>query len=129
MLQLAATAHPADIALNQLLGDSLRDAGQLDEAVAAYRAAIAADPTAGNYNKLGIEQLKMKRIDDAIATLNEAAAADANAAEPHFHLGEAYEQQGDNARALEEYRAYLAIAGQNDPYYPQATAAAARLQQ
>ena len=129
VLKLAATAHPADIALNQLLGDSLRDAGLFDEAVAAYRAAIAADPSAGNYNKLGIEQLKANRTADAILTLNEAVAADANAAEPHFHLGEAYEMQGDNAKALEEYRAYLAIATQNDPYYPQATAAVARLQQ
>lgn len=128
ILQGAAARNPSDVALQQLYGDTLRDAGEFDAAVQAYEAAIAADGSAGNYNKLGNELLKMKRLPQAIEALNKAINADANAAEPHYHLGEVYEQQGKLTEAQAEYRAYLLLANPDAPYYTEASDAVTRLQ-
>src|SRR5262249_3453898 len=57
----AVPANPRDIALHHLFGDVLRDAGRYDEAEQAYRDAASAGPTAGNYNKLGFELIRMGR--------------------------------------------------------------------
>jgi tetratricopeptide (TPR) repeat protein len=128
ILQGAAARNPSDVALQQLYGDTLRDAGKFDEAVQAYQTAINADGSAGNYNKLGNELLKMKRLPQAIEALNKAINIDANAAEPHYHLGEVYEQQGNLTAALAEYRAYLLLANPDAPYYTEASDAVTRLQ-
>jgi tetratricopeptide (TPR) repeat protein len=126
-IEQAARAHADDVALNQLWGDILRDAGRADEAEAAYRAAIAANPTAGNYNKLGVELLRWGKLDQAAEGFNQAIALDANASEPYYHLGEIYEQQGKPAQAVEQYRAYLNIAGAGAQFSEQANKALERL--
>jgi YYY domain-containing protein len=127
VLAPAASAHPQDVALHQLLGDILRDGGHQAEAEAAYRAAVAADPSAGNYNKLGVELLKWGLLDQAAEAFQQAIAADANAAEPYYHLGEVYERQGQLERAAEQYRAYLTIAAPDAPFRADATEALKRV--
>jgi tetratricopeptide (TPR) repeat protein len=126
-IEQAARAHPDDVALNQLWGDILRDAGQADQAEAAYRAALAASPSAGNYNKLGIELAKWGKLDQAVEAFEGAIAADANVADPYYHLGEVYEQQGLPDKAAAQYRAYLTIAGSNGPFSGQANEALERV--
>jgi tetratricopeptide (TPR) repeat protein len=126
-IEQAARAHADDVALNQLWGDILRDAGRIDEAEAAYRAAIAANPTAGNYNKLGVELLGWGKLDQAAEVFHQALAIDANVAELYYHLGEVYEQQGQPAQAVEQYRAYLNIAGAGAQFSDQANMALERL--
>ena len=115
------------MALNQLWGDILRDAGRADQAEAAYRAAIAASPTAGNYNKLGVELIRWGKLDQAAEEFNQAIAADANVADPYYHLGEIYEQQSQPDQAAAQYRAYLNIAGAGAQFSDQANAALERL--
>ncbi|MFN8567725.1 MAG: tetratricopeptide repeat protein [Kouleothrix sp.] len=127
ILQVAAQANPNDVALQQLWGDTLRDAGRNDEAESAYRAAVAANPSAGNYNKLGAELLRAGKPDRAAEALLAAIEADPNAAEPYFHLGQVYEQQGRTDQAIEQYRSYLTIAKPTDSFYQEATAALGRL--
>jgi YYY domain-containing protein len=127
VLQPAARANPNDVGLHHLWGDILSDAGRRDEAEAAYREAIAVSPTAGNYNKLGVELAKWGKLDQAIEAFNQAIAADANASEPYFHLGEVYEQRGETDKAIDQYRAYLTIAAPGAPYYQAATEAMNRL--
>jgi len=127
VLEQAAHAHPEDVALHHLWGDILRDAGRTDDAEAAYRAAVAAHPTAVNYNKLGVELQGMGKIEQAIEAFSQEIAIDANAADPYYHLGEIYEQRGQRAQAAEQYRAYLNIAGSNAPFSEQANAALERL--
>jgi Flp pilus assembly protein TadD len=126
-IEQAARAHSDDVALNQLWGDILRDAGRADEAEAAYRAAIAAKPTAGNYNKLGVELLGWGKLEQAAEVFNQAMAIDANVAELYYHLGEVYEQQSKPVQAAEQYRAYLNIAGADAQFSEQANAALERL--
>jgi len=126
-LDPAARAHPDDVALNQLWGDILRDAGRVDQSEAAYRAAIAANPTAGNYNKLGVELLGWGKLDQAAEVFNQGIAIDANAAELYYHLGEVFEQQGKPAQAVEQYRAYLNIAGAGAQFSAPANVALRRL--
>ena len=53
--------------------------------------------------------------------------ADANAAEPYYHLGEIYEQQSRPDQAAAQYRAYLNIAGPDALFSAQAKAALERL--
>jgi tetratricopeptide (TPR) repeat protein len=123
----AARAHPQDVAVQHLWGDILRDAGRYDEAEAAYRAAVTADPSASNYNKLGAELIKWDQLDKAIAALNQALALDPSAPTPFYQLGVAYEKQGQPELAAEQYRAYLAKAGADAPYRSAATQALERL--
>jgi YYY domain-containing protein len=118
----AVGARPRDVALRHLLGDLLRDDGR------EYRAALAAEPTAANWNKLGAELLKWGRLTDAADALGQAVAVDPTAAEPHYHLGVLYERQGDRAQAIKQYRAYLALALPSASYYLAARAALDRLE-
>jgi YYY domain-containing protein len=127
VLNRAAIANPTDVPLHHLLGDVLSDAGRADEAEAAYRAAVSADPSAGNYNKLGVGMLKLGRIDTAAEAFAQAIAADPSVAEPYFHLGEVYEKQGQNAQAVEQYQKYLELAPKDAPFRADATLAIERL--
>jgi Tfp pilus assembly protein PilF len=88
---------------------------------------MAASPTAGNYNKLGVELLGWGKLDQALEVFNQAIEIDANAADPYYHRGEIYDQQGQRTQAAEQYRAYLNIAGPNAPFSAQANAALERL--
>ncbi len=127
VLDRAATANPSDVPLHQLLGDVLRDAGKNEEAAAAYGAAAEASPTAGNYNKLGLHLLKMGALDRAAEAFQQAIAADPNVAEPFFHMGQIYEQQGQQAQAVEQYQKYLEVAPPDAEFRNAATEAIERL--
>jgi len=127
VLATAARANPDDVALHHLWGDILGEAGRLDEAEAAYRDALAADPSSGNYNKLGTALLGWGRLDPAAEAFQQAIAADASDSAPYFHLGQVYERQGLKDRAAAQYRAYLTIAPPGDPFRVEASAAIERL--
>ncbi len=52
------------------MGIALKDKGQLDEAIAAYRQAIALRPTfAEAYNSLGLALKDKGRIDESVAAI------------------------------------------------------------
>jgi len=119
VLERAALANPDDVGLHHLWGDILGDAGRYDEAERAYLGAIGADPSGGNYNKLGAALLRWGRLDKAEIALSQAIQADPALPEPHFQLGSLFAQRGDPARAAEELRAYLEL----DPQGPFADAA------
>ncbi|GAB4204058.1 MAG: hypothetical protein OHK0022_28850 [Roseiflexaceae bacterium] len=106
-LRQAAEANPGDIALHHLWGDLLRDAGRPDEAEAAYAKAVEAAPTAGNYNKLGSELIKLGRLDRAEPPLRKALEIDPNEPSPFYSLGQLYERQGQVEQAIQNYQEYV----------------------
>ena len=110
VLEQAARANPNDVGLHHLWGDILLDARRFDEAIEAYRAAVAASPTAGHYNKLGVGLLIASRPGDAEQVFLQAIKIDPNEAAPYYHLGTIYEQRGDERQAADWYRRYLNLA-------------------
>jgi len=73
------------------LGNVLDDAGRREEAVGYFRQAIAVAPAVGqpHYN-LALTEIRMERLDDAIAELKAAESVDPKYASPYFLLGRIY---------------------------------------
>ncbi|MGD0390854.1 MAG: tetratricopeptide repeat protein, partial [Tepidisphaeraceae bacterium] len=88
------------------LGTALKDKGQLDEAIAAYRQAIALNPNLPDvhYN-LGIALYDKGEMDDAITAYRRALALNPNFAEVHSNnLGNALKHKGRLDEAITAYR-------------------------
>lgn len=85
------------------LGILLRTRGELKEADALFREALAADDRfARAHYQLGVLLEEEGRVDDALTSLERAAALDAAYAEPHYALARIYRRRGDAARADRE---------------------------
>lgn len=63
----------------------------------------------GAHFNLGILAMREGRSDEAARELQVAARADATSAQPHAALGSLYSEQGDLARARDEFRKALAL--------------------
>jgi YYY domain-containing protein len=126
LLSIAARANPSDIGLHHLWGDILMDLGRYDEAEAAYRAAAAVDPSAGNWNKLGVAMLIAGRLEVAEAAFQQAIAAEPGEAEPYLRLAQLQEERGSTDEAAANYRRYLELAP-NGPYQRDAQDGLARV--
>src|SRR5262249_50836130 len=68
-------------------GDELRARKEYLDAIDYYRAAIAKQPGAPIFNKLGIAELMIERYRDAGRDFNRALKLDRNFAEPYNNLG------------------------------------------
>jgi tetratricopeptide (TPR) repeat protein len=97
-------------------GVAHRDAGRLDDAVAAFESALRAQPKqAALYNQLGITQRQRGRFEQARAAYEQAIALDPAYAAPQLNLGILHDlYRWDAARALECYDRYLALAPGGD---------------
>jgi YYY domain-containing protein len=127
VLEPAARANPGDIGLNHLWGDILLDLGRYDEATYAFAQAVAAEPSAGNYNKLAQGYEAGGKLPEAEAAYRQAIAADADAPDPYYHLAALYEKLGRSGDATAQYRRYLEIAPPDGQFRAAATEALARL--
>jgi predicted Zn-dependent protease len=98
---------------------SLRDRGHIEEAVAKFRQAIAADPTNMMARAaLGELLIKVRRDDEAITVFR--AAVDKNPAYPlaWYELAFALRVRGQHAEAVEAYQRYIKLRPADpDPYY------------
>jgi len=76
------------------LGNVLDDAGRREEAIGYFRQAIAMAPAVGkpHYN-LAVTELRLRRVDEAIAELQAAEKVDHKYASPYFMLGRIYVAQ------------------------------------
>ena len=110
VLTPAARANPGDIGVHHLLGDTLADAGRFDEAEQAYMDAVKADPTAGNWNKLGAALLAWGRLDKAEIALDQALAANPVMPDTYYNLGRLFAQRRERERATTELQQYLRLA-------------------
>ena len=92
------------------LGNLLKDTGRLDEARAAYEAALAVRPDfAMAHSNLGIVHKRQNRLDDAIRAYRRALECDPTYAGAYFNLALAFEQRGDLDQAAAAFRSYLTL--------------------
>jgi tetratricopeptide (TPR) repeat protein len=89
-------------------------AGRLDEAEAAFREAVAADPgDAVAHLNLGSALAGQGRLDEALAELREAIRLEPGSARAHYNLGTLFASLGRDSEAVAEHREALAL----DPAY------------
>ncbi len=110
VLEPATRANPKDVGLHHLLGDILADMGRHAEAEQAYLEAAQADPSAGNWNKLGAALMGWGELDKAELALSQAIVTDPNLPDPHYHLGRLFAQRHERERATAELQGYLELA-------------------
>ena len=92
--------------------------GRFDLSEAAFRAAVASDPTnAEALANLGISLANLGRTEEAQKSLIESLRIDSDSAVAHFSLGVIYDRQGDDAAAIAQYRSAI----ERDPNNIQAT--------
>jgi serine/threonine protein kinase/tetratricopeptide (TPR) repeat protein len=91
-------------------GSALKDAGELDAALADYGRALALAPHyAEAYNRLGNTLVAKGRLKDAIAEYHNAIGAKPNYAEAHSNLGSALFKQGQLDDAVAKYKEAIRI--------------------
>jgi len=91
---------------HEKLGEALREHGQLDEAAASFRMALAVAPPGSPLyaaiirNHLGLVLIQQGKTDDAIVELEHAVRLNPKFTEAHLNLGNALAEQGRLADAL-----------------------------
>ena len=107
------------------LGNVYRDLKRYDEAIAAYRHAIALDPAYANpHNGLGSVYADLKRYDEAIAAYRQAILLEPAYAAPHNGLGLIYSLQNRNEEAGVAFKRALEL----DPQWYSVMGCLARLE-
>ena len=95
---------------------TLEDEGRLEEAISAYKAAVAADPGhAATFYDLGYAQQKAGRPNAAIAAYRSALERNPKHAHAHYNLGYLLQRQGSLGAAIASYR-QAAVLDQDNPY-------------
>lgn len=99
-LELDATSASA----HHNLAASLLQSGDLAEAEGHFRAALAQQPSAKSYTGLGVVLAKLGRVDEAIARLNDAIAAEPEYPAAYDQLGAILAEQGKLEEAAQSYQ-------------------------
>lgn len=68
------------------------------------RKKVDAEPTAENYIALGIQQLRVKKYDEAVESFHQAVKLDPSSSQAHHNLGVTYVRLGRDREALDEFR-------------------------
>jgi superkiller protein 3 len=99
--QAAVAAAPGNSAAHTSLGVTLRDKGQLDDAIDCFQKAIVLDPKhAMAHNNLGFALKDKGQLDAAIACCQKAIALDPKLAVAHNNLGVALKDKGQVDEAI-----------------------------
>lgn len=97
-------AHPHDPHHWITYGDSLRSSGRVDDAIAAYRKAVEADPDGGEAWWPLASIKKPVFTDDDLTTMQKLLEGDARtSARLHFALARAYHDRSDYKTAFDHY--------------------------
>lgn len=98
-------------------GDKYHEAKQFEKALAAYRQAVAAEPSVEGYNKLGQTLLDLKQFDNAIAAYQKALSLNPNSSVLHTNIGFVWFEKREYAKAVAEYREALRLNPNNQVAY------------
>ncbi len=102
---------PPSAALERAFGEVVEAQGDYDGALAHYRQALAMDPNdAASHFRLAGLLRRMKKFDEAGAELEKVQAIDKDYPGLSLERGLLYEQAGDVAKAMEQFKAALAKA-------------------
>lgn len=98
---------------------SLRDRGRIDDSIAKFKQAIAADPQhAAARTALGELLLKIRRDDEAIAAFRATVEKNPGYSLAWYDLAFALRVRGQHAAAVDAYEHYIKLKpGDPDPYY------------
>jgi len=98
------------------LGNTYYQQGNLDEAAAAFEAALKVQPShLGSLTNLGVVYYQQGRLDDAVAQFEAGLKADASDAQLHYLLGAVRLQQG----RLDDAEKSFLRAGELQPDLPE----------
>jgi tetratricopeptide (TPR) repeat protein len=113
----AAPVSPGNAAYVE--AQALRDRGHIDESIAKFKQAIAADPRhSAARTALGELLLKIRRDDEAIAVLRAAVDKNPTYSLAWYDLAFALRARGQYAPAVDAYEHYIKLKpGDPDPYY------------
>jgi tetratricopeptide (TPR) repeat protein len=102
---------PASSALERAFGEVAELQGDVDGAMAHYRAALAKDPKdVATHFRLGVVLRRVRRFDDASAELDKVAAVDKDYPGLSLERGLLFEESGDVQKAIEQFQGALAKA-------------------
>jgi tetratricopeptide (TPR) repeat protein len=98
---------------------ALRDRGHIEEAIAKFKQAIAADPRhSAARTALGELLLKIRRDDEAITVLRATVDKNPSYSLAWYDLAFALRARGQHAAAVDAYEHYIKLKpGDPDPYY------------
>lgn len=106
----AAARNPADASIASNLSNCLREAGQIDEAVATGRKAVALNPgLAAAQNNLGNALNARGDLDGAVTAYRQALLIQPDFLEANNNLGLVLQAMGDLEGGIENYRRALRI--------------------
>jgi tetratricopeptide (TPR) repeat protein len=86
-------------------GNKLRDRGDYEGAIKAYRRLLDVDPANGEaLSELGKVYLKVGLLNEAVELLEKARTDDQTSAQICYHLGSAYFMEDKNSEALKAFK-------------------------
>jgi tetratricopeptide (TPR) repeat protein len=104
VLQAALRQSPQDVRAHNLMGIALSAANRLEEANASFSRAWKLNPKFFPALKnLGLNELKLQRVEDARMHLEQFVEAAPGDGAAHLALAEIYTQKGEHAKAVENY--------------------------
>ena len=111
-LQARVDANPSDPSARLDLAEAYIDAHKLDDAATQLQRAIALDPQMESAHAvLGYVNLRQGRLDEAERNLLQAVKLRDGYTWAHYQLALVYKAKGDTARATEEFRRVVRLAG------------------
>jgi tetratricopeptide (TPR) repeat protein len=118
-LTAKANAMPKRASQTLIRAREDRDHGRVEEAIAAYRAAIAAgEKSAEAHAELGAQLVSARRAPEAVDVLRAAVRLDPSSATAWYHLAFALRESGQLESAVQAYRRYITFRPKDpDPHY------------
>ncbi len=113
-LRKYVSVKPGDAAMQKDLGDLQYEQKNMDAALAAYRAALTADPSIKGFYKRYVELVSLKGVqEDIIKAMKGAVAAGEADATMYETIGGIELKAGANAKAMEYYQKSLQLDPKN----------------